>query len=165
MNRLTDRRSRWGTLLVVLLVFWSQAAVAWEGVVQRVQDGDSFRIKRGGVTETIRLYGVDCPEYGQPFGEEARRAAIDMMQGKKVVIEPMDTDRYGRIVAVVTVRGMVVNSELVRRGLAWVYPRFCTAQPLCSKLETMEQAARSAKIGLWRDRTPVPPWVWKRNKR
>lgn len=165
MKRSVDGRMLWWKLLVVLLVFWTGTAVAWEGTVHRVQDGDSFQVKRGQATVTVRLYGIDCPEYGQPFGEEAKRAASGMMQGKKVVIEPMDTDQYGRIVAVVLVRGMVVNTELVRRGLAWVYPKFCTSQPFCHRLEEMEQAARAAGVGLWRDRRPVPPWVWKRGRR
>ena len=85
MKGSVDGRMLWWKLLVVLLVFWTGTAVAWEGTVHRVQDGDSFQVKRGQATVTVRLYGIDCPEYGQPFGEEAKRAASGMMQGKKVV--------------------------------------------------------------------------------
>lgn len=38
-----------------------------------VHDGDSFRVKhQDGRSVAVRLYGVDCPELGQPYGAEAR---------------------------------------------------------------------------------------------
>ena len=152
-------------LPILLLVLWAAPAIGWEGTVVRVLDGDSLRVRQGGRIVTIRLYGIDCPEYGQKFWREAKATASDLVRGKNVTVEPLDTDRYGRIVAVVGSRDRSVNKELVRRGMAWVYPRYCKAQPLCRGFEEMEKAARARKLGLWRDGRPVPPWVWKHGKR
>jgi len=151
---------------LILLVFFlgSSPAIAWEGTVTRVLDGDSLRVNQGGQIVTVRLYGIDSPEYGQPFWRAAKDATSYLVQGKNVTIEPFDTDRYGRIVALVGVRGRSVNGELVRLGMAWVYPHYCKAQPLCLNLEELEQAARAQELGIWKDRNPVPPWVWKHSK-
>jgi len=146
------------------LFLWAASAFAWEGTVARVLDGDSFRVRQGGQLVTIRLYGIDCPEYGQAAWREAKEGVSDLIEGKKVTVEPMDTDQYGRVVALVGIRGRSVNGELVRRGLAWVYPRYCKAQPLCRGLDELEEAARTERLGIWRDRQSVPPWVWKRGK-
>mgnify|MGYP006352914035 CR=1 FL=1 len=74
-------------------------------------------------------------------------------------------DRYGRIVALVTCKGRLVNRDLVRAGLAWHYPKYCRSQPLCSELAVLEQGARTARLGLWADPEPVAPWEWKRRQR
>jgi endonuclease YncB( thermonuclease family) len=42
-----------------------------------------------------------------------------------VDVEPVTTDRYGRTVAFVRVGDLLVNEELIRQGLAWVYTRYC----------------------------------------
>jgi micrococcal nuclease len=152
-------------LFFLLIVLWAAPATAWEGTVTRVLDGDSIRAKRGEQIVTIRLYGIDCPEYGQAFWREAKDVTSGLVQGKNITVEPLDTDRYGRVVALVGSRGRSVNEELVRRGMAWVHPYYCKAQPLCRSLEELEQAARARKFGLWQDSRPVPPWVWKHSEK
>jgi endonuclease YncB( thermonuclease family) len=149
----------------IFLVAQAVSAQTWEGRVTRVLDGDSFRVMQGGTTATIRLYGIDCPEYDQRSGQEAKALTKALVQGKIVSIEPMDTDRYGRIVALVQSRGRLVNGELVRNGLAWVYPRYCLAQPICRDLGHLERDARNQGLELWQEEKPVPPWLWKRRTR
>lgn len=160
--KLGNKRALLGCLLALLL--WNAPATAWEGTVTKVLDGDSLRVRQGDELVTVRLYGIDCPEYGQPQWREAKDAASNIMQGKRVGVTPIDMDRYGRVVALVDCRGGQVNSELVRRGMAWVYPHYCTAQPFCRTLEELEQQARDQRLGIWKDRRPVPPWVWKHGK-
>jgi micrococcal nuclease len=151
--------------LLLVFLWWSAPAMAWEGTVTKVLDGDSFRVRKGDELVTLRLYGIDCPEYGQAQWREAKEAARDMVQGKKVNVKPIEMDRYGRVVALVDYRGQQVNSELVRHGMAWVYPHYCKAQPLCRALEELEQGARSQQLGIWKEYRPVPPWVWKHSNR
>lgn len=160
--KLDKQRALLGCLLALLV--WSAPATAWEGTVSRVLDGDSLRVRQGGELVTVRLYGIDCPEYGQAQWREAKEADRDMIQGKKVGVTQLDIDRYGRVVALVDYRGRQVNAELVRRGMAWVYPHYCKAQPLCRTLEELEQQARDQRLGIWNERSPVPPWVWKHGK-
>lgn len=154
-----------GGLLVLWSFFVGTAAVAWEGMATKVLDGDTILVRSERGTVTIRLYGIDCPEYGQPYWQEAKGAVQDMVQGKKVRIESLDTDQYGRTVALVGVPGGLVNVELVQRGLAWVYTHYCTQQPFCRSLHKIEDAARANKVGLWREAKPTPPWVWKHSRR
>lgn len=156
---------RYWCWVIVLASSTGAQALAWEGTVTRVLDGDSILVRHQGETITIRLYGIDCPEYGQPYWQEAKEAVQDMVLGKKVRIESMDTDQYGRTVGLVGVRGGLVNAELVRQGMAWVYTRYCTQQSLCRSLRDIEDAARMNRVGLWRDRTPTAPWVWKHSRR
>lgn len=146
-------------VLAMFLLFDSCGTVlAWEGVVMRIQDGDSFQVRREHRTESIRLYGIDCPEYQQPGGKQAKKLTSSLVKGHRGDILPMDTDRYGRTVAIVRVGGLVLNAELVRTGWAWVYPRYCTAQALCRQWQSLEQEARRSRLGIWQDAHPEPPW-------
>jgi len=71
----------------------------------------------------------------------------------------MDTDRYGRIVALAQSHGVLVNAELVRAGLAWVYLPTREEFP---ELQNLEHEARGERRGLWSQRRPLPPWEYRR---
>jgi endonuclease YncB( thermonuclease family) len=149
----------------VFLLFAAGRAWGWEGVVVKVLDGDSLQVRREGRLVEIRLYGIDTPEYRQAYSNKARQLARELLYKQKVAVEEKDVDRYGRIVALVSCQGRLVNRELVRAGLAWHYPRYCRSQPLCGELASLEQGARVARLGLWADPEPVAPWEWKRRQR
>lgn len=154
-------------IFIIVLAFITLScslAPAWEGYVAATPDGDSLKIKKGHRIYEIRLYGIDSPEYGQSCWQEASGFTRTLVQGERVIVEPLDTDRYGRIVALVRKQGHLLNSELVRNGLAWVYPQYCQAQPLCSDMKVMERTAQKQGIGLWRERSPTPPWLWRRGR-
>lgn len=150
---------------LVLMLLSACPAPAWEGRVVRVLDGDSLQVERDGRLHELRLYGIDTPEYGQPYGDRARGFARHLLAGQVVAVTEMDVDRYGRIVALVTCQGTLANRELVRQGFAWHYPRYCRREPLCSELAALADEARSARRGLWADAEPVSPWDWKRRKK
>ena len=138
---------------------------AWEGVVVKVLDGDSIEIKRNGKVHTIRLYGIDTPEYKQAYSNKAKQFTKRLVKRQKVNVVEKDIDRYGRIVALVESRGQLVNRELVREGLAWYYSKYCLAQPLCGELKDLERKARNEGRGLWRDENPISPMDWKRQQK
>ena len=149
-------------LVVVFgLVAACTPARAWHGKVVKVLDGDSLRVARNGRIYEIRLYGIDTPEHRQPYANQARKMSKRLLLGKTVSVDPRDRDRYGRIVALVRSEGRLVNRELVKYGLAWVYPHYCRQYPLCGELTILQKRARKKRRGLWRDARPVPPWVWK----
>ncbi len=155
-------------LCTVSLLFVSIGPVlAWEGAVVKVLDGDSMKVKNkgNGRVYEIRLYGIDTPEYRQPYSNKARQLTRRLVLGKEVSVRKKDIDRYDRIVALVSRGNTLVNRELVRNGLAWFYGRYCLEQPLCDELKTLEAQARKQKRGLWRDRNPVSPWEWKHGKK
>jgi len=127
-----------------------------------VLDGDSLVLRQGRRQVEVRLYGIDAPEYRQRFGGRARRTLGRLVRGQEVEVERMTVDGYGREVALVRRRGVVINEEMVRSGLAWVYQRYCQAEPWCSRWRELEQQAYRERRGLWQDRKPRPPWEFRR---
>ena len=111
-------------------------------------------------SKKVRLYGIDCPEYNQPYGIDAKTSTSNLALGKYIKIEPIDIDKYNRIVALATVAGKCINKELVTQGYAWVYEDFCKKSQCTYWLE-LEKAAKNAKMGLWAASNPIPPWEWR----
>jgi micrococcal nuclease len=130
------------------------------GKVTGVKDGDTFEILIDRKQEVVRLAHIDCPERGQPFGKAAKQFASDMCFGKLVFVkEEGRRDRYGRMIATIILQdGTVVNHEIVRAGLAWHFTRYSDDKAY-ARLET---EARAAKLGLWSESSPVPPWEWRK---
>ena len=137
---------------------------AWSGKVVGVIDGDSITVLHDPRAEQIRLYGIDCPEKGQDFGNRAKQLTSALVYGKVVEVEPVTVDRYGRTVAFVSIGRTLVNEELIRQGLAWVYTRYYD-RPICREWKSLEEEARQAKRGLRSMPKPVPPWEFRRQGR
>jgi endonuclease YncB( thermonuclease family) len=93
--------------------------------VVSVTDGDTITVLRDKKQLRIRLYGIDTPEKGQAFGNKAKQFTSKMVFGKVVEVEVMDTDRYGRTVALVGVNKQILKEELLKAGYAWVYYQYC----------------------------------------
>ena len=145
----------------------------FSGHVISVADGDIITVlTRDKQQVKVRLYGIDCPERGQAFGNRARLATMEAVHGKTVTVQPLDTDLSGRIVALVLMPDdeavnvrMSLNERLVHNGLAWVYTRHCKREDICERLRLAEQEAMEQRLGLWRDKEPVPPWEWRKAKK
>lgn len=56
------------------------------GTVVAIHDGDTISIRTATETMRVRLYGVDCPEYRQPFSQRARRFTSEMTFKKAVTV-------------------------------------------------------------------------------
>jgi endonuclease YncB( thermonuclease family) len=126
--------------------------------------GDSITVLHDKHPEKIRLWGIDCPEKGQDFGNRAKQLTSTLVFSKVVEIEPVTKDRYGRTVVFVKVGDTLVNEELIRQGLAWVFTRYCD-RPICQSWKVLEEEARKARRGLWSMPNAVPPWEWRRERR
>ncbi len=153
-------------VLIIILVASVSPAFAMNpffGVVKKIIDGDSLLIVSGEKTIEVRLYGVDCPEYNQPFSHAAKALVRKSFYGKKVLIQPQYYDNYKRMVAIVEYGGQTLNGELVEAGLAWVYPRYCRKE-ICKSWSTSQNSAINKKQGIWSTTDPVSPWKWKRMK-
>ncbi|MDR1922009.1 MAG: thermonuclease family protein [Candidatus Adiutrix sp.] len=140
------------------------AAAVSGGLVSRVHDGDTVTLAlAGGGTVMARLYGLDAPELKQPYGQAARRFLREKVEGRTVRLEERERDQYGRAVALLFVEGEAVslNEMMLVSGQAWVYRRYCDAE-FCAAWLAAEKEARKNKLGLWRDKKPVPPWQWRR---
>jgi len=151
-------------LSLIVLVVLPCPAWAWSGKVIGVADGDTITVLRDKQPQKIRLYGIDCPEKRQPFGKRAKQFTSELVFGKVVEVEPVTVDRYGRTVAFVQVENVLVNEELIREGLGWVYVRYCKL-PLCAEWQGLQLAAQNEKRGLWGHTGEIPPWEYRRQSR
>ncbi|WP_226989333.1 thermonuclease family protein [Desulfuromonas sp. TF] len=148
---------------VALVVYASHCfAASFQGMLVKITDGDTVEVLHNGRAERIRLHGIDTPEKGQAYGNKAKHFVLDIAAQKIVTVEVKDTDRYGRTVGeVILPDGRSLNRELVREGYAWWYRKYSND----ASLGVLEAEARAAGKGLWRDKNPVPPWVWRAAKR
>ena len=151
-------------LALVILVLWLQVELNWVGLftadrcegnlccsdcrqirVTRIIDGDTFVSPSG----TIRLFGVDTPEYGEPCFVEAT-ARLRQLSGSSVKVEkgPRGQDRYGRLLFYTyTQTGESIDETLIRDGLGLAWTR--DGQHLETLME-IEQRARESGVGcLW----------------
>lgn len=131
------------------------------GLCLRVVDGDSLVLEMPYGEQEARLEGIDAPEIGQRFGSDAREFLADLVLGRRVEFETVGADTYGRLLIRVRVGDMQLNHEMVRRGLAWHFKRYSTDE----KLSAAEEHARQARVGLWSDSKPVPPWEYRHGVR
>lgn len=134
--------------------------------VARVVDGDTVELSDG---RKVRYLGVNTPERGQPFYQQAKDFNARIVDGKTVWLEfDADTfDKYGRTLAHVFVGKTHVNLELVRQGYANVY----TVPPNLKYNEELlaaEREAREHQRGLWAqsgapiritDLDPIAEWI------
>jgi endonuclease YncB( thermonuclease family) len=142
----------------VILAATAAQAGELRGRVVAVADGDTLTILDAGRQQRrIRLAEIDAPEKRQPFGQRSKQSLSDLCYGRDAVIEDGGRDRYGRTIGRVSCAGIDANAEQVRRGMAWVFDRYATDRSLYA----IQDEARAARRGLWRDPQPVPPWEYR----
>ncbi len=135
-------------------------AEPYQAKVIHVWDGDSIVISTESGSHQIRVFGIDAPEKGQPFGREAKHYLEQLLTNQSVTIEPLEQDRYQRTIANVTLQQKSVAKLLVEQGYAWVFRRYNSDKSLINR----EKRARQQKRGLWQNSNPTPPWRWRRKE-
>lgn len=131
--------------------------------VVKVHDGDTITVVSHGVSQRIRLAGIDCPESDQPYGVDATEAAKVLALNKDVTVTPFTTDRYGRTVAEVTLQdGRSLTHDLVKTGACWWYRKYAPGDTV---LEGLETEARTQRLGVWATEHPIPPCEWRAQRR
>lgn len=150
------------SIFLLLVCRLDNHAAAFNGNVISITDGDTINISDAGKIVHVRLYGIDCPEKKQDYGEQAAKATSDLVLGKSVSVEIIEKDRDNRMVGVVTLSdGRNLNHILVAQGMAWWY-KDCA--PKSWRLKKLEEEARKAKLGLWSQANPVPPWDYRKQQ-
>lgn len=139
------------------------------GKVIRVADGDTLTILVEPIKLDlpIRLSGIDAPEKGMPYGQASKKSLSDLAFGKQVVIEWGKKDKYGRLVGKVLLDGQDINLVQIKRGMAWHFKEYESEQQVEDRqtYARAEGEAAAARLGLWRDPDPVPPWTWRKARR
>ena len=136
----------------------ASADTSYRGDVVRILDGDTVEVLDAAKqTHRVRLANIDAPERRQAFGEVARQALATMAYRQKIEVIDKGGDQYGRRIGVLMLNGRDLNAAMIGQGLAWVYARY-NSDP---SLPALEQKARAARIGLWADQNPIPPWQFR----
>jgi endonuclease YncB( thermonuclease family) len=93
------------------------------GRVSRVVDGDTFYLE--GLATRIRLWGVDAPERDEEGFDAATTTLAELVAGKTLSCEHVDTDKYKRIVArCYFPDGGDLSAAMIESGAASEYQRF-----------------------------------------
>jgi endonuclease YncB( thermonuclease family) len=152
--------TKWLTIVLSFILF-PALSYAWSGKVVNVADGDTITVRpENGPQIKVRLYGIDCPEKAQPYGQKARDFTASMVAGKFVDVEVKATDRYKRTVGLVSINGVNLNESIVKNGYAWVYRQYCK-ESFCMDWSKLESVARQQNNGMWADPHIIPPWDWR----
>ena len=128
------------------------------GRIVRTTGGDGLVADTDGFGRlSIRLAYGDAAAYDQPWGAEAKEALARLARVGQLRFRLLARDRYARVIAIVSSADMVLNEELVRRGHAWMFPRYLSSHGR-RRYGALEREARRARSGLWAASTsPVPP--------
>jgi len=143
--------------LLILFATVSQADNSY--TVSRVYDGDTVLLKNSSGKLKLRLTDIDAPERNQAYGQKSRRALSKLCKGAKtsVTTQIVGTDKYDRSLGKLQCNGADAGLYLVKHGLAWHNVKYSANHATL----TAEAIARQKRIGLWRNKKPVPPWVWR----
>lgn len=151
---------------LIILVYWihlqKQPIFEPERLysVTSVVDGDTFIIKKGKQSLTIRMLGINTPETvdrrkaKECFGEEASLETKKLLNGQRVKLSTSPNreikDKYGRYLAYVYLEdNFFVNEYLVEYGYAREYT-YGSAYSLQKKFKKKEKDAQRKNIGLWK---------------
>ncbi|WP_304334093.1 thermonuclease family protein [Conchiformibius steedae] len=141
----------------------------YSGTVTAVTDGDTVRITdHNGQKQRIRMAFIDAPESSQSHGKASQAALKQMVEGKKVQVEVIDTDQYQRQVARLRINGEDVNFAQIQNGHAWHYQSIAKRnQPKddFARYDSAQAEAKKQRKGLWRERSPLAPWDYRKEKR
>lgn len=134
-----------------------------------VIDGDTLRIS--GSKQSIRLYGVDACESGQPMtskdgqrfdcGSPAVSALKQWTERQTVSCEIRDYDRYNRALAFCGTQAVPdFSAELIRQGLAVAY-RY-RSRAVWPEYQRIEDSAKRQNRGIWAYSFDEP-WIYRKN--
>jgi len=114
---------------------------------------------RRGQKIKVRLANIDAPEKSQPFGKQARDSLLEMVGRKQVRVDSLAVDQYGRTIGLLTVDGLDVNQEQMKRGMAWEYSHYHEDKTYIR----LQSEAQQEQRGLWAQPSPQAPWLWRKS--
>jgi len=133
--------------IVVVIVLPKVINGTEKALVISVIDGDTVELADG---RHVRYLGIDAPESGEYYAENATERNKELVEGKTVELQKgkQDKDQYGRLLRYVYVDGVFVNAELIAGGYAKVY-LFDPDDRHGQALMEMEDYAVLRGLGLW----------------
>ena len=80
----------------------------------------------------------------------------------EVSVDPVDVDRYGRVVAELWNEDGLVQSAMVLSGAAFPYEDYKSNCKSWDAVSYSGQLAKEQQLGVWVDAIPEYPWEWRR---
>ena len=144
--------------------------------LNRVIDGDTVVVSTGRKpwlfflgpkTDRIRLYGIDAPESSQKGGGESAKYLRKIIgKTRKVMMESVATDQYGRTVGLIydprRSRDNSYNFQMVQAGQAHCY---MVAPRDKNRYQEAEISAKLNRNGLWKETNPERPWDYRKKEK
>jgi endonuclease YncB( thermonuclease family) len=145
----------------LLFTLFGDAQAQQSCLVVGVIDGDTIDARCGQTNAheqiRIRLTEIDAPEKNQPFGARAKQSLSDLCYQVQATITSTSKDRYGRTLGRVECGGKDAALHQTQTGMAWWYAQYGKDRAV----QAAEQQARAARVGLWADAAPTPPWEFR----
>lgn len=134
---------------------------AVQGIVSSVTDGDTLWLTPAeGKPIEVRLRDIDAPEICQPWGEDARKALVELTLKKVATLQIATRDRFGRAVGTLMIEDTNVSRFMVENGHAWSTRTRWDQGPLVKQ----EKMARALSRGLHSQAGAIQPWEWRRGR-
>lgn len=121
-------------------------------VVDHVIDGDTVVLEDG---QRVRYLLIDTPEItngkNDCFGAEARDYNSELVTGRTVTIayDEECQDRYGRLLAYVSVGELEVNRTLLEDGYACILHISPNGDDVIAEYQALEDMAKADNVGMW----------------
>ncbi len=116
-----------------------------------IVDGDTLYVSSALGELEVRLVGVNTPEAGECFGQEATEALAELVAGDDLVllVDRSDVDQFGRALRYVeTTDGVDVGAELVVNGFA-IARQYSPDDARADVYAELQQTAQQEGRGLW----------------
>jgi micrococcal nuclease len=159
----TSKNMMRARLIITMLLFpafFSHAEEDIRGVVTKVIDGNTIEVTSNNDIYKVILHGIDSPEPGQHYAEQARKMLERLLLRKDVTLKMHGKDRLGNRLAEIIIDGKLdPRRELLNEGLAWTSEREPNPE-----LESLKEQARLQGRGLWGEQNPTPPWTYRRQQ-
>lgn len=131
--------------------------------VIKIVDGDTIRVEKDGVSQTVRLIGIDTPESVDPrksvecFAHEASARLEELIGDRYVRLEAdlsqADVDRYGRVLRyVLSADRTLVNKLMIQEGFAYEYT-YDKPYQYQDDFKSAQRDAEAQGLGLWNPAT------------
>jgi endonuclease YncB( thermonuclease family) len=108
-------------------------------------DGDTLQTIDG---NKIRLLGINTPEKGMYFYQEAKDFTKKIVENKTVLLKSSESDKYGRELGYVFVGNELLNEKIVENGFAHLY--YYGTDKFYDQIVLAEKNAREKEVGIWK---------------
>lgn len=135
-------------LLLIVIILFSGCTEKQETLyVKQIIDGDTFILSD---QTHIRLIGMNTPEKGEYYYQEAKDKLGELLLNKEIRLESdiSSKDWYGRTLKYVYIDDLFINLYLVENGYARAY----IIEPnvrYSSEIREAETRAKENKLGIW----------------